>query len=432
MIDCGLFQGLKDLRLRNWAPMPLSMDELTGIVLTHAHIDHSGHVPLVVKNGFTGPILCSEPTRDLCHVLLPDSGYLQEEDARYARKKGFSKHSPAMPLYTHKDAVDCLPRISSIEDDVVHDLGDGFQTQLIRSGHIVGSRFVMMTAKNGRPIKVLFSGDIGRYDNMICKVPADVEEADYLILESTYGGKRHEKEDIFTRFETIINETLARGGKVLIPAFAVGKTQKVLYILKCLKEQKRIPIDIPIYLNTPMGIAATHIYAKYANEQLLNGNLTAQSFEPIGLKMVKDMEESKELNQLTDPAIIVAGSGMLTGGRILHHLKAYAGDPRNTLVMVGFQAPGTRGEAIMRGAKSIKLHGQPIALHLKVELVESMSAHGDSEDILKWLSHFKRPPKMTFLVHGESESAIAMAAQIQERLGWATYIPKYLEEVLLV
>lgn len=429
LIDCGLFQGLKELRLRNWAPMPIPAAEIDGVLLTHAHIDHSGYIPLLVKNNFQGKIYASEPTVALCEILLPDCGYLQEEDARFASQKGFSKHTPALPLYTYTDAVKSLSSFQPLVNGDLHRLGHDLRVRLLRAGHLLGSRFIHLTLEEPRHTTCLFAGDIGRYDALITNPPHTVPEADYIIVESTYGDHAHPKEDIFARFAQIISTTTEHGGKVLIPAFAVGRTQEILYLIKVLQKRKMIP-NLPVFLNTPLGIDATDIYTRFAQEhRIFNGN--GHLFHCANLEFVHDEAQSKRLNMLAGPAIIVAGSGMLTGGRILHHLKAYGGDPHCTLVMVGYQAEGTRGRAILDGARHLKVHGQDISIRCNIEFIESLSAHGDRDDILRWLKGFQRPPRAVFLVHGEPTASEALAEYIREHLHWTVQIPNYLEEVPL-
>lgn len=431
MVDCGLFQGIKEHRLRNWAPLPLAAKDLTGVLLTHAHIDHSGYIPLLIKNGFRGRVFASEPTVELCKILLPDSGYLQEEDAKYATKKGFSKHNTALPLYTYADAIHSLGYFQAIPNGDVVKLDKDTSVQMVRAGHILGARFLQVTVQNGGQHRILFAGDIGRYDSLIANSPTTITETDYLVMESTYGDRSHPVEDIFTRMADIINAAIKDGGKVLIPAFAVGRTQDILFILKKLCETGRIPYDLPIYLNTPLGIDATSIYLRFASEHRIHNGSGKSLFQAPNIYYVHDMEASKRLNAMEGPAVIIAGSGMITGGRILHHLKAYAGDPTTRLVIVGYQADGTRGRALLDGAKSIKIHGQPIAVRCKMEHIDSLSAHGDVDDIMKWLRHFNRPPRQTFLVHGEPKSSQALAEHIRDVLHWPVYIPKYLETVSL-
>lgn len=429
MIDCGLFQGLKELRLRNWAPLPVPVVDINSVILTHAHIDHSGYFPVFVKQGFRGRAYASAPTVELCKILLPDSGFLQEEDAAFATRKGFSKHLPALPLYTYSDAMAALPYLSPIPNGKPFDLGHGIKVKLIPAGHILGARFVHVTSSIPAKRTILFAGDIGRYDAVISQGPSTIKEIDYLVMESTYGDKLHPEENIFQRLEKIINETVSHGGKVLIPSFAVGRTQEIIYIIKKLQQAKKISMDIPVYLNTPMGIDATEIYTKYANEEnFFKDGIDKDSFKLPNLHLVHTQEESKMLNELDRSAIILSASGMMTGGRILHHLKAYGPDLNSTLVLVGFQAEGTRGRNILNGAKSIKIHGLPVALNCKIENIESISAHGDYEDILKWLSLFNRPPRTIFLVHGEQEATLTLAEKIREKLNWNVAIPRYLDE----
>ncbi len=431
LIECGLFQGLKELRRRNWTTLPIDIRKLDAVILTHAHIDHSGYLPLVCKAGFKGPVLASEPTVELCKILLPDAGFLQEEDAKFAAKKGFSKHEKPVPLYTYADAVKCLSQLTPIPDGETTELTSQVKMHLWPAGHILGSRFVDIEVKENsrRRYHILFAGDIGGYDSLIAVDPMTIKEMDYLVIESTYGNKLHDEEDIFNRFERIIRETIARGGKVIIPAFAVGRTQEVLFILKRLELAGRLP-NIPIYLNSPLGIDATAIYVHFSHEHnfFANGLPTDEAFNPSRLEMVYDAEGSKFLNQLKEPAIIISSSGMMTGGRILHHLKAYLPDPNSTLVIVGYQAEGTRGRAILDGAKAIKIHGLPVRIASKIEFIESLSAHADYADIMRWLKGFTKPPRMTFLVHGEKEAATSLKERIVAELGWKVCIPKYLEK----
>lgn len=435
MIDCGLFQGLKELRLKNWSPLPVQPKEVKAVILTHAHIDHSGYLPLFIKNGFRGDVLASPGTIELCKILLPDSGYLMEEDAKFATKKGFSKHKPALPLYTYLDALATFPFFKATPDEKPFPLNDTTQVRMFRAGHILGSRFIKISLGSSTQKNILFAGDIGGYNNLIAQDPVAIkDDIDYLVLESTYGGRKHPTEDVFERFEKIVLDTIGKNGKVLIPAFAVGRTQDILYILKQLLLQNRIPKDIPIFLNTPLGIDATAIYTRFSSEhRIFDGAPDPDIFSMPNLKLVHDEQDSKKLNALKAPAIIISASGMMAGGRILHHLAAYATDPNSCLVIVGFQAAGTRGRSILDGAKVIKIHGMPVAINCRVEYVESLSAHGDCDDILKWLSEFRRFPKKIFLVHGETEALISMKDKIEDRFRTrGIYIPKYLEKVELV
>jgi len=433
LIECGLFQGLKEHRLRNWRELPIDESSIEAIILTHAHIDHSGYVPALVNRGFKGDILASESTVELCKILLPDAGYIQEEDARFAAKKGFSKHKTPLPLYTYKDAVDSLKYLKAIPDKEWYKLSENVRIMMRPSGHILGSRFINLSVdEQHRHFNILFPADIGGYDSLIAVDPGKVKSVNYLVLEATYGDRLHEQYDVLNRFESIINRTIARNGKIIIPAFAVGRTQEVLYILKNLEKQGRLP-DIPIYLNSPLAIDATTIYTKFMPEHnfFLNGVDPSEAFHPSRLELVTDPEDSKRLNALTEPAIIVSSSGMMTGGRILHHLKAYLPDQKSTIVITGFQAAGTRGRAILDGAKAIKIHGVPVAINSEVEFIEALSAHADWKGIMRWLKGFETPPDKTFLVHGEPKSLEALKSHIEKELKWKVVIPKYLEKIEL-
>ena len=429
LVDCGLYMGLKELRLRNWSAPPIDPKKVDAVVLTHAHIDHSGYLPLLVNGGFTGSVLASEPTVELCKILLPDSGYVHEEDAKFAAKKGFSKHAHPLPLYTYADALNSLRYLKPIPDNEWYHLSDNVRIMLRSSGHILGSRLINVSVEeHRRHFNIMFAGDLGTYDSLIAIDPGVVKSVTYLVLESTYGDRLHPEEDILGRFERIINRTVARGGKVLIPAFAVGRTQEVLYILRKLEEAGCLP-DVPVFLNSPLAIDATEIYMRYASEHgfFKNEADPDQAFRPSRLEFVHEARDSKLLNVLKEPAIIISSSGMMTGGRILHHLKAYLPDPKSTLVITGFQAAGTRGRAILDGARAIKIHGMPVAVEADVEFIESLSAHADYHDILRWLKGFTEPPETTFLVHGEPADASALRGRIEEELGWHVEIPKYLE-----
>ena len=427
LVDCGLFQGLKQLRLRNWSPLPVEPRSLGAVVLTHAHLDHSGYLPLLVKNGFNDKIYCTEATYDLCKILLPDSGYLQEEEAAYANRRGFSKHKPALPLYTQADAERSLQYFVSVDFEKPFDLGNGLRAELTPSGHLLGSSFISLT--NGRH-KLVFSGDLGRPNDLIMRSPAIIRHADYLVLESTYGNRRHDSEDPGAGIAKIIRETAARGGVVIIPSFAVGRAQTLLYYIHLLKAEGSIPNTLPIYLNSPMAVDATAIYHKHRNQH----RLTLQQCEDMchAAKIVNSAEESKRLNEMKGPMVIIAASGMATGGRVVHHLKAFAADPRNTILFAGFQAAGTRGAAILDGAETIKIHGQHLPVRAQVEVINNLSAHADYVEILDWLSHFEAPPKQTFITHGEPVAADELRKHIQDQLRWPCRVPDYLEAVELL
>ncbi len=425
LVDCGLFQGYKPLRLKNWAPLPCEPSRLDCVILTHAHIDHSGYLPLLAKNGFTGQVYCSEATRELCAILLPDSGHLQEEEANYANKRGFSKHQPALPLYTREDAERCLGLFRPIDFARPFELGEGLRLRLLPAGHILGSAFVALDA--GRS-SLLFSGDLGRPHDLVMSAPSRVEQADYLVVESTYGNRLHDPADPLAQLAEIINRTAARGGVVVIPTFAVGRAQTLLYCIHLLKERRAIP-DYPVYLNSPMAVDAMRIFQQHAGEHRLS---TAQCARLAGAaRIVNSAEESQELNRAHGPMIILAASGMATGGRVTHHLRAFAPDPRNTLLFTGFQAGGTRGAAIVHGADVVKIHGEYVPVRAEVRMLENLSAHADADETIAWLKGFARPPRRTFITHGEPEAADALRRRIEEELHWRCEIPEYLQRAAL-
>ncbi|MCF8473624.1 MAG: MBL fold metallo-hydrolase [Emcibacter sp.] len=422
LIDCGLFQGKKELRLRNWAKLPLDIGSLEAVVLTHAHIDHSGYLPLLVRLGFRGKIYCSRATYDLCSILLPDSGYLQEEDARRANKYGYTKHAKAEPLYSQKDARNALKYFHPMPFDEFFTIGNIFKIKFQRSGHILGSSFVSIN--NGHKT-IVFSGDIGRPNNPIMVEPIHIESADYLVVESTYGDRLHDRGDPTERLGNIITSTASKGGTVIIPAFAVGRAQSVLYYIHLLKQQGKIP-DIPVYMDSPMASAATSLLNKHNSEHRLSEKECRDACRTA--IYTKTAEESKELDSAhAMPSVIISASGMATGGRILHHLKTYMGDDKNTILFTGFQAQGTRGDRIIRGEKEIKIHGQMWPVRARIENLTTMSAHADYEELLEWLSYFKQPPIKTFITHGEEEASVALKSKIEEKFGWDVSIPKYLQ-----
>jgi metallo-beta-lactamase family protein len=426
LIDCGLFQGLKQLRLRNWAVLPINPKNIQAVILTHAHIDHSGYLPLLVKNGFSGKVYCSEATRDLCEVLLLDSAHLQEEEARYANKGGFSKHNPALPLYTQEDAQNALALLTPVDYEKDIDLGDGLILKLFPSGHILGSAFVRI---HNKKTSILFSGDIGRPHDILMKAPATIKQADYLVVESTYGNRLHDQTDPKVKLAEVINQTVQRKGVVVIPVFAVGRAQELLYYIHLLKSSGAIDNNIPVYLNSPMAVDATAIFNHFKSEHRLTPE---QSYALCHTAhMVNSIEASKQLNETKGPMIILSASGMATGGRVVHHLKAFAPNPNNTILFAGFQAAGTRGAAMLGGAESIKIHGEYVPVRAKVELISNLSAHADFSEIIAWLGGFQSPPKKTFITHGEPVAADAMRLHIEEQLHWRVTVPDYLETVTL-
>jgi metallo-beta-lactamase family protein len=425
MIDCGLFQGLKQLRLRNWAPLPVDPSTVDAVILTHAHIDHSGYLPLLVKNGFSGKVYCTEATRDLCEILLPDAAHLQEEDARYANKRGFSKHNPALPLYTQEDAQNALSLLTVIPFEQDVDMGDGLTLRFSPSGHILGSAFVRL---HNAKTSIVFSGDIGRPHDALMKPPVRIKQADYLVVESTYGNRLHDVTDPKIKLAEFINQTFKRKGIVLIPVFAVGRAQEMLYYIFLLKASGAIP-DIPVYLNSPMAVDATEIFSHHRGEHRLTPEQCSAMCRSA--HMVNSVEESKRLNEMSGPAIILSASGMVSGGRVVHHLKAFAPNPNNAILFAGFQAAGTRGAAMLSGVDSIKIHGEYLPVRAQVEFISNLSAHADYAEILEWLGGFEAPPKTTFITHGEPIAADAMRLHIEEKLHWETCVPDYLQTVTL-
>ncbi|MBI3594247.1 MAG: MBL fold metallo-hydrolase [Nitrospirae bacterium] len=425
LVDCGLFQGFKQLRLRNWAPLPIRAEEIDTVVLTHAHIDHTGYLPLLVKNGFTGKVYCSKGTRDLCSILLPDSGHLQEEEAKFADAHRYSKHVPPRPLYTRQDAERSLLRLVPVDFDQEIDLGNSIHCRFQPAGHIVGSSLVKLT---GPRTSVLFTGDLGRPQDLIMNPPVVVRRTDYLVLESTYGDRLHDPADPGIVLSEVINRTVKRGGVLLIPSFAVGRAQTILYYIHRLKSTNAIP-DIPVYLNSPMAVEATEIYLEHQKEH----RLTLAQCRDLGsaARFVNSLEESKKLNSLRDPMIIISASGMASGGRILHHLEAFAPDGRNTILFVGFQAGGTRGADMVNGAKSIKIHGHYIPVNAEVVAIDQLSSHADYREILNWLKQFESSPKETFITHGEPAPADALRHRIEEEMKWRCRVADYMETVNL-
>lgn len=418
LVDCGLFQGLKELRLKNWDRFPIDPNKIEAIILTHAHIDHSGYIPRLIKEGFKGKIYCTPATIELCRILLPDTGYLQEEDARWLNKKNLSKHSPALPLFTQEEAEEALKQFVPIEFNTPFKVGDQYLAQFKSAGHILGAAILIIETNK---TKIAFSGDLGRMNDPIFRDPETLPAGvDYLIVESTYGNRAHEKINQLDELEKIINEAVAKKGVLLIPAFAVGRAQSLIYFVSELMKQNRIP-QIPVYLNSPMATNVTNIFCKFLNLH----KLTPQQCEEFSdvVHFVKSPDESKSLNEKKGPMIIISASGMVTGGRILHHLKAFAGDPKNTILLAGFQAAGTRGRQIQDGAKEVKFHGQMLPINAKVVVMENVSAHADYVEILQWLEMSAQRPRKVFITHGEVESAFKMKEHIENKFHWNCYVP---------
>jgi metallo-beta-lactamase family protein len=419
LVDCGLFQGLKELRLRNWERPPFNPAEINAVLLTHAHLDHSGAIPLLVRQGFKGRIYCSHATLDLCSILLPDSGYLQEEDAARANRHGYTKHNPAQPLYTQKDAEQALQQFEAVEFGKDYPLEDGLHFTLARAGHILGAAQIRISDQR---ISVLFSGDIGRLNDPVMKAPEQPLAADYIVIESTYGDRLHEKSDPLDTIGRVIKETTERGGTVIIPAFAVGRAQSILYYIHQLKAQGRIR-RVPVYLDSPMAIDASSLLCKYGSDHRLAPKLCSDVSRAA--TYIHTVEESKKIDHAIMPSVIISASGMATGGRILHHLKHFIGDTRNTILFAGYQAEGTRGDRLVRGEKEIKIHGSFWPVRATIENLSNLSAHADYEELLQWLKMAPQRPKGVFVTHGSTPAAQSLKEKIERQLGWRTRVPAY-------
>ncbi|MBD3234242.1 MAG: MBL fold metallo-hydrolase [candidate division Zixibacteria bacterium] len=428
LIDCGLFQGKKEHRLKNWEFFYTSPYEIDRVLLTHAHIDHSGYIPRLCHDGFEGPIHCTYATYDLCDILLKDSAHIQEEDARWANKRGYSKHEPALPLYTVQDAKSALKQFQPQHyGDDLYIQGE-YRIKFKDAGHLLGSSFVDIKKVSGnKSRKILFSGDIGRPDPQFLREPSQLFNVDYLVLESTYGNRLHERVDTEGDLVRIINESMGREGVLIIPSFAIGRTQTLLYMLRELEEQKLIP-SLPVYVDSPMAIDATGIFKRRISDQSLTSRLlTLQGkkiFQPAKLQLCTSRQKSIELNKIKKDAIIIASSGMATGGRVLHHLALRLPDERNTVLFSGHQVTGTRGRHIVEGNPTVKIHGEEIPINAKIESLKGLSGHADYNEILAWLIGFNKPPDKTFIVHGEPEASQALAEKIKGKLGWDVTVPQ--------
>lgn len=424
LIDCGMFQGIKDLRLLNWDDMPVSPDKIDAVLLTHAHFDHSGYIPKLVKDGFRGKIYCSEATRELAEIILKDSGHIQEEDAERANRYGYSKHAPALALYTEMDAERAMEQFETVPfAKKIEILNGEFSFSLHRAGHILGAASIRVEFDGGTSI--LFSGDLGRKNDPLMKPPVDIQQSDYIVVESTYGDRLHDKTDPADLLEEVINRTVQRGGSVIIPAFAVGRAQNILFYLHQLRKEGRIPSALPIYLDSPMAVSATELLCRHSTDHRLSSGM-CQDVCSVA-KYVRTKEESKALDSASNgvPKIIVSASGMATGGRVLHHLVHYIGDHRSTVILAGFQAAGTRGDRLARGEKTIKIHGAYWDVSAEIIKLDTMSAHADYAELMDWLRTQKKQPRKVFVTHGEAVAAMAMRDRIEDELGWVSYVPEY-------
>ncbi|HYY55700.1 MAG TPA: MBL fold metallo-hydrolase, partial [Pyrinomonadaceae bacterium] len=433
LVDCGLFQGHRELKERNWQDPPFDPAAVDAVLITHAHIDHTGYLPRLVSQGFAGPVYCSRGTADLLKVLLPDAARLQEEDADYRNRHKLSKHTPALPLYTEEDARATLDLIEPVENTGAgRDVAPGIRAGFRIAGHILGSSLVLVeiegAVNHGRGWRVLFSGDLGHYDQPIIRDPVSPPACDYLLVESTYGDRLHDPEDPKDALARIINETRERGGVVLIPAFAVGRTQELLYLIRELEDEKRIPI-LPVRVDSPMAAAATRVYSNRREEQDEEyASVLARREHPLrthSMVTASSRDESKRLNAEEGTRIIISASGMMTGGRVLHHARRFLPDNRSTIVFVGYQAAGTTGRRIIDGQREVRIMGQFVPVRCHIERVGGFSAHADWKEVLRWLEGSPAPPRKTFLTHGEPEAAAAMAEHIRERFGWTVEVPTY-------
>lgn len=418
LIDCGLFQGLKNLRELNRMPFPVKPSSIDALILTHAHLDHCGQIPLLVKNGFNGPIHCTAATAELTEIILRDSAKIQEEDAARANKYNYTKHAKALPLYTQKDVE------KSLELFVKHDFSEwviidpSIKFEFLNNGHILGSAFVNLNVEDE---KIIFSGDIGRLQPMLLYPPKKIKEADYIIMESTYGDRIHAQEDIKEELFRVINETYQKKGILMIPSFAVERTQEILYLIYQLRKEDKLP-NIPVYLDSPMGINSTRVYEYYQELQNISRYEINQMYDDV--KFISDAQVSKAVCLDLKPKIVLAGSGMIEGGRIIHYLNNHMNNPKNTLLFVGYQGEGTRGRDILSGKNEIKFYGEYHAVKCDVKSISSLSAHGDQNDIVTWLKNFKNPPKKIFLNHGEDHQRDALKTKIKEDLNWECEIPQ--------
>jgi len=440
LVDCGLFQGLKDLRQRNWEALPVRATEITSLVLTHAHLDHCGYIPRLVAQGFKGRVFCTPATAELARVVLMDAAHLQEEDAERANRKGYTRHQPALPLFTERDAVRALELLQPVGYQRPMPVAPGVTAEFLDAGHLLGSSYARVFVEPSNKT-ILFGGDLGRYGRPVLPDPTPVTAADYLLVESTYGNRIHEQDDDGARIAQIIRETADRGGKVVIPAFALGRVEELLYWIDRLEERRQIPV-LPVYVDSPMAATVLAEYRKRMNE--LDPAIAAMAAPGTGhvvaerrmcafctskLTVVSTIAESRAVQESNTPSIVISASGMATGGRVLHHLARALPNPRNTVLFAGYQAAGTRGRQLKDGAKFTKIHGVEVQVAARIEAIDSMSAHADANEIMRWLGHFQTPPTTTFLVHGEVEPMDALRARIEKELGWRVRTPGHLERV---
>lgn len=429
LFDCGLFQGLKDLRRRNWAEFPVPPASLHSVVLTHAHLDHVGYLPRLVAQGYHGRVFCTPGTADLCRLVLPDSAHIQEEDARQANKHGYSKHDPALPLYREADAFRALSQLQPLGYQRAIEVATGVTIEFVPAGHLLGSSYIVVKLSAGPTI--LFGGDLGRYGRPVLPDPSDAVASDVALVESTYGDRDHPADDNGEPLAEIVRDVAATGGKLLVPSFAIGRVEELLYWLRRLEQERRIPV-LPVFVDSPMATEALRFYTARVSEldvEMRPAQKSVSTFSTARFQAIASPQQSKELTASRRSAIVISSSGMATGGRVLHHMAAALPDTRNTILFVGFQAPGTRGRLLVDGAREVKIHGQRITVAARIRRIDSMSAHAGRGEIVRWLSTFPQKPKRLFIVHGEPPSMRALEGLIHERLGWETYAPEHQERI---
>lgn len=429
LVDCGLFQGLKELRLRNWDAFPVAPQSVTTVVLTHAHLDHVGYLPRLVAQGYRGRIFCTGGTADLCRLVLPDSARIQEEDARQANRHGYTKHHPALPLYREPDALRALTQLQPLGYDRDIEVAPGISIRFVPAGHLLGSAYVVMKLAGGATL--LFGGDLGRYNRPVLPDPAPAVEADLVLVESTYGDRDHAPDDNGETLAQVISDTFRRGGKVIIPAFAIGRVEELLYWVRRLELERRIPV-LPVYVDSPMATEALRFYTARVAEldsDIRPAQKGVAAFGSTRFQTISTPQESKALTASQRSAIVISASGMATGGRVLHHMEAALPDSRHTMLFVGYQAAGTRGRQLVDGAREVKIHGRLVPVAAQVVKIDSMSAHADRGEILKWLRTLPRTPQRLCLVHGELEAMTALQVRLKEQLGWDAMMPTHGERI---
>jgi metallo-beta-lactamase family protein len=420
MVDCGLFQGYKQLRLRNREPLPVLPNHIGAVLLTHAHLDHTGYLPLLAKEGFHGKVWATEATRDLAAILLPDSGHIQEADADFANRHGFSKHTPALPLYTEADAMRCLKQIRTVAMGRPFEPVPGWQATFFGAGHILGAASVLLEV-GGR--RIVFSGDLGRPDDVLMLPPAPPPAADTVVIESTYGNREHPIDDVFAELGPALQRCAARGGTAVVPAFAVGRAQALLHAIAGLKARGELPHGLPIYLDSPMAIHTTGLYGRHMGEHRLDAS-QVQAMESVA-KMTRTTDESKAIAMQHGPKVILSASGMATGGRVLHHLAKYLGDHRNVIVLTGYQAPGTRGATLAAGGKTLRMHGQDLPVRAEIVQLTAASAHADANQLLAWLRSMPSAPQRVFVTHGDPDASDQLRHRIECELKWPALVPEH-------